>query len=210
MSDHIIQLEHWPRKEVFQHYLHQIPCTYSITGEWDITPLRRQKLRLYPTMLYLLAWAVNQHEEFRLQLDEHGQLWQLEQMHPSYTVFHPETELFSNLWTEYSPDYITFVQRYEKTLETYGQAPGMFPQPDMPHNTFPVSMLPWSSFTGFQLNLQKGYDYLTPIFTMGKYFERHGRIFLPYSVQVHHAVCDGFHTCRLTNEIQQHIDTFAK
>lgn len=35
---------------------------------------------------------------------------------------------------------------------------------------------------------------------------RGGRVLLPLAVQVHHGVCDGFHTCRLVNELQQLLD----
>ena len=31
---------------------------------------------------------------------------------------------------------------------------------------------------------------------MGKYTRKEGRVWLPISIQVHHAVCDGFHVCR--------------
>ena len=37
-------------------------------------------------------------------------------------------------------------------------------------------MLPWASFHGFNLNLQKGYNFLLPIFTMGKYHEEGGKL----------------------------------
>ena len=40
---------------------------------------------------------------------------------------------------------------------------------------------------------------------MGKYVEREGRILLPLALQVHHAVCDGFHACRLTREVRELI-----
>ena len=76
----------------------------------------------------------------------------------------------------------------------------------MPQNTFSVSMIPWASFEGFHLDLQKGYGYLAPIFTMGKCREEGGRTLLPLAVQVHHAVCDGFHTCRLIDELQKILD----
>ena len=33
-------------------------------------------------------------------------------------------------------------------------------------------MIPWSTFDGFNLNLQKGYDYLIPIFTMGNIIKK--------------------------------------
>lgn len=45
--------------------------------------------------------------------------------------------------------------------------------------------------------------YLVPIFTIGKYFEQNNKIFIPMSIQVHHAVCDGYHTSRFINEVQE-------
>lgn len=91
-------------------------------------------------------------------------------------------------------------------MQKYGNKQGMIGKPNAPENTFPVSMIPWSTFEGFNLNLQKGYDYLIPIFTMGKYYQEDGRIILPLAIQVHHAVCDGFHICRFVNELQELIN----
>ena len=82
----------------------------------------------------------------------------------------------------------------------------MMPKPNIPENNFSVSMIPWTTFEGFNLNLKKGYEYLLPIFTMGKYYEERGRYILPLAIQVHHAVCDGFHVCRFINELQDLID----
>lgn len=82
----------------------------------------------------------------------------------------------------------------------------MMAKPNLPDNNFCVSMIPWTTFEGFNLNLQKGYDYLKPIFTMGKYYEENGKTHLPLAIQVHHAVCDGFHVCRFVNELQELID----
>ena len=33
---------------------------------------------------------------------------------------------------------------------------------------------------------------------------------MPLAIQVHHAVCDGFHVGRLLNEIQQYCDEGCK
>lgn len=81
----------------------------------------------------------------------------------------------------------------------------MMAKPNPPENLFNVSMIPWTSFEGFNLNLQKGYEYLLPIFTIGRYREQEGRFVLPLAVQVHHAVCDGFHLSRFVQELQQQI-----
>ena len=79
-------------------------------------------------------------------------------------------------------------------------------KPNAQENIFNVSMIPWSTFDGFNLNLQKGYDYLIPIFTM-KYYKEDNKIILPLAIQVHHAVCDGFHVCRFVKQVQELINS---
>lgn len=196
----------WPRNEVFEHYFSKIPCTYSLTTKLDITNVRAKKLRLYPTMLHAITTVVNRHEEFRTAFNEAGELGVFSDMHPCYTVFHKESETFSNLWTEYTPDLKEFFRRYEADLAAYGDDPTFFAKPNLPKNSFTVSMLPWTTFDGFNLNLPKGSAYTLPIFTLGKFFLEGERTLLPVALQVHHAVCDGFHTCRFLNELQTLLD----
>lgn len=203
----IIDKENWPRKEYFEHYFSNVPCTYSMTTKLDITPIIESKKKLYPAMLYYLTTIVNRHVEFRSTFNNDNELGIYSEMIPSYTIFHKETETFSNLWTAYCPDYQEFYKRYEDDLQQYGDKKGMVGKPNVPDNCFNVSMIPWTSFDGFNLNLQKDYNYLLPIFTMGKYYEENGRILLPLAIQVHHAVCDGFHICRFINELQELINS---
>lgn len=196
----------WPREPYFHHYFTQVPCTYSATFRLDITRLRQQGHKLYPAMLFYLSTVVNRHREFRMALDEEGNPGYYDVVHPCYTIFHKQSETFSNLWTAYTPDYRAFCAAWEQDMALYGDRPGLVSRPDTPANTFPVSMVPWARFEGFNLNLQNGYDYLPPIFTMGRFHEEQGRILLPLAVQVHHGVCDGFHVCRLVNELQELLD----
>lgn len=201
-----IQLDGWARREHFEHYRSQVPCTYSMTTKLDITALVEAKARLYPAMLYLLTRAVNRFPEFRMDFDSEGKLGVYSEMHPCYTIFHRNSETFSNLWTEYTEDYQVFCRAYERDLEQFGGNKSMMAKPGVPANTFPVSMIPWESFDGFNLNLEKGYGYLLPIFTMGRYSENNGRYLLPLSIQVNHAVCDGFHVCRFISALREMID----
>ncbi|WP_308698632.1 type A chloramphenicol O-acetyltransferase [uncultured Thomasclavelia sp.] len=207
MAFKIIDRENWSRKEYFEHYFSNVPCTYSMTTKLDITKIIESKKKLYPAMLYYLTTIVNRHVEFRIAFNKDNELGVYDEMLPCYTIFHKDTETFSNLWTVYCKDYEEFYKMYENDLRQYGNQKGMFGEPDVPDNCFTVSMIPWVSFEGFNLNLQKGYDYLLPIFTMGKYYEENGRILLPLAIQVHHAVCDGFHLCRFINELQELINS---
>lgn len=210
MEFNIINMEHWSRKEYYDHYFSAIPCTYSMTTKLNITVLKKNGIKLYPAMLYALSVIVNRHDEFRTALNEKGEVGIFSEMMPCYTVFHKDSETFSNIWTKYSPDYNEFFADYQQDLKEYGHVSGIEGKPHTPPNTFPVSMIPWTSFEGFNLNLQKGYGYLLPIFTMGKYYTENSKYWMSLAIQVHHAVCDGFHLCRFINELQGLIMDFEQ
>ncbi len=206
MTFTVIDKERWERKEYFDHYFLNVPCTYSMTVKLNITRIKKKNQKLYPTMLYYLTTVINRHCEFRTAINKDGELGIYSEMVPCYTIFHKDTETFSNLWTDYDSNYEKFYAAYENDILKYGEQKGMTGKPNVPENNFNISMIPWTIFDGFNLNLQKDYDYLVPIFTMGKYYQENGQFMLPLAIQVHHAVCDGFHVCRFINELQELID----
>ncbi|MEU6660853.1 type A chloramphenicol O-acetyltransferase [Streptomyces sp. NPDC046821] len=201
-----IDLDTWPRREHFEHYRERVPCTYSMTVELDVTAftraLRESPWKSYVAQIWALATIVNRHEEFRMCVTESGApaVWPV--AHPAFTVFNAERETFACVWVPYDADFGAFHEAAAPLLTEHSKATEMFPQGPPPANTFDVSSLPWSSFTGFNLNIGAGWDHLAPIFTLGKYVEREGRVMLPLAVQVHHAAADGFHAARLVNELQ--------
>lgn len=202
MNFNLIDFNRWQRKEYFNYYFSDVPCTYSMTADIDISKLKKSNMKIYPTMLYLITSLVNKYEEFRTALNHEGNVGIFTEMCPCYTVFHKDSETFSNIWTEFNKDYSVFCSNYNIDIEKYGSVKSMIAKPNIPNNTFPVSMIPWTTFTGFNLNLKNGYDYLLPIFTIGKYYEKEDKVLMPLAIQVHHAVCDGFHVTRFINELQ--------
>ena len=49
--------------------------------------------------------------------------------------------------------------------------------------------------------------FLAPAITWGEYEMLHGRYMMPLTMNIHHAVADGFHLCRFFNEVQELINT---
>ena len=131
----------WKRNEYFEHYFTNVPCTYSMTVKLDITQIKKKQMKLYPAMLYYLATIVNRHSEFRTAIKQAGELGIYDEMIPSYTVFHEDTETFSDLWAEYMPNIEEFSRAYESDIQRYGSNHGMTGKPDVPENVFTVSMI---------------------------------------------------------------------
>ncbi|MCH5584093.1 type A chloramphenicol O-acetyltransferase [Shimazuella sp. AN120528] len=205
MKFHVIDRENWERKPYFEHYLTQ-KCTFSLTANIDITILLEQlcqrKLKFYPAYLYMISKTVNAHIEFRTCFN--GEIlgyW--DEMLPCYTIFHQDDKTFSAIWTEYSDDFCMFYKNYESDRKEYGNRQGLFTKEGMPPNGFPVSIVPWTSFTSFNLNINGNDDFLLPIVTGGKYFQQDKKTYLPLSLQVHHSVCDGYHASKFIEEFQE-------
>ena len=200
-----IDIENWERREFYEHFISQVVCSYSVSVNLDITNLIGQKL--YPAMIWLLTKTVNDIPEFRTSLTAEG-LGIYDDMHPMYTVFNKENKNFSGIWSYFSEDYDTFLRSYEEDTAKYSTSTHYAPKDGTPVNSFNISMLPWVEFTGLNINVYDEGKFLLPIFTMGKYFERDDKRMLPLAIQVHHAVCDGYHVGAFVERLQKYIDEF--
>ncbi|AJH21903.1 MULTISPECIES: type A chloramphenicol O-acetyltransferase [Bacillus] len=210
MKFHVIDRENWNREQYFEHYL-KLKCSFSMTANVDITmmleEIHQKEIKFYPTSIYVISRVINKHTEFRTCFNDEGVLGYWEEMIPSYTIFHKDDKSFSSIWTDYSSDFHIFYKNYEEDMRCYANVHGFFPKENIPPNIFPISGIPWTSFTGFNLNINNDGDSLLPIITCGKYFNDGSRVMLPVSLQVHHAVCDGYHASRFIEDLQELANT---
>lgn len=206
MSFTVINLEEWERTEVFEHYLAQ-QTSFSMTKEIEITPLynylKENEHSFYLGFIYLMTTIANQEINFRMSFNNQGQFGYWETLSPLYTIFDKETQQFSTIATDYSRDFDTFKRNYLADLAMFSNTGKLFPQKSLPENVINISMIPWTTFTGFNLNVNNGQNYLLPIVTGGKFTFQDDKIFLPISLQVHHAVCDGFHAAKFLNQFEE-------
>lgn len=212
MNFNIINMEKWNRKEHYLHYIQDIRCTYSLTTNIDITflkqELKRKNKKIYPSLIYMIATAVNHHKEFRMDHDRDDHLGYWSEVNPSYTVFNEENQTFSSIWTEYDSSFTTFYDNCVQDIYDYSSSTLMTPKSNMPQNVFTISSIPWVDFTSFNLNVYNEGLYLPPIFTVGKFIYEKEKILMPIAIQVHHAVCDGFHIGIFINYLQELADSY--
>ena len=208
MAFHKIDMDNWERREHYYYYRDFIKTRYNLCGEIDITGLlsqiREKRLHFYLVFLYVVIHTVNEIKELRMCLDEDGALGYWDVCHPSYTIFHKDDLTFSDIWTEYSPDFQTFYERASQDMETFKDVKGIKAKPDTPPNFCPISCIPWISFTGFGSDTYAESNMLYPVILFGKYHENEkGQILLPLSIAVNHMVADGYPTCLFFQKIQE-------
>ncbi|CAM3672471.1 hypothetical protein DEFR109230_07985 [Deinococcus frigens] len=180
----------------------------------DVTAFRgRLKERgtpFAPAVIYSICAVVNRLPALRMGLLDGDQPGIWDGVLPLYTVFHPETETFSALWTELGDDFGGFLSNYHADAQGYGSLLEYLPKPGAPPHVLNISVAPWLGFSAFELKIQDGADSLLPIFTVGQYQESAGRLLMPVAVHANHAACDGFHIAQFYRELQRELDRFGK
>ena len=201
-----IDFNNWDRKENYNWFTTKNRCKINMTMNIDVTKLigkiRENKLRHYPTFIYLVSRVLNVSDEFKMNYDEDGNLGIYDVIHPRYPIFHDSDKRISILWTEYSDDFNVFYDRFINDIKTHGEIRSMAAKGKFPPNCFDMSSLPWSSFTSFDCPPTHDVVWLPPFVMVGKFFENNGKLLLPVSISVHHATCDGYHVSMFFKKLQ--------
>lgn len=206
MNFNKIDFDSWKRTEIFNHYMKQ-NTSFSITTEIDISVLYRtikqKEYRFYPAFIFLVTSVINSNTAFRTGYNSEGDLGYWDRLEPLYTIFDSVSESFSGIWTTGKNGFKEFYDSYLSDIENYTGSGKLFPKTPIPENTFSLSMIPWTSFTGFNLNINNNSRYLLPIVTAGKFIRKDNSIYLPLSLQIHHSVSDGYHAGLFMNSVQE-------
>jgi chloramphenicol O-acetyltransferase type A len=140
---------------------------------------------------------------------ETDKLISFDQINPCHYIFHPDTETCTVVYSQYDEDYHKFYVSCTKDIEQakatreYGL--------DMEHhpNWFDASYVSWISYDALHLELPDGYLYFQPIINWGKYREENGRMMMPVTVRMNHAIADGYLVSKVFLLLQEKIDALV-
>ncbi len=202
-----IDLNKWSRGDLFRFYMDNMRIVMSLTVDIDVTNLKayskEHAVGFYPLMLWVISKVINAHDEFKYSWDKDGNLIKWDFLSPSYTDFHSDDENFTKMVTEYSDDLFEFCDRIASDRERHKNERAVLK--NQPLNFFDVSCLPWVRYKHFDVHVFDDGKFLAPVVTWGKYEQENGKWILPLTMNIHHAVADGFHLSRFFNEVQELI-----
>lgn len=203
-----IDIDNWDRKDIYNFFINQRRIVMSITVDIDVAPLvdfaKKHNLKFYPTMIWAVSQVINRHDEFKYSLNKNGELIKWDYVSPFYADFNKEKECFSKILTEYSQDIFAFHKAFLENREKHKDLVGF--QSDAPENFFDISCLPWIKYNHIDAHVFDEGLFLAPVIVWGKYQKEGGKLIMPISMNIHHAVADGFHVSRFFNEIQEYIN----
>lgn len=206
-----IDLNAWPRGQVFYYFSTMAPTGYSLTVNIDVTELRQMvrsaNLKFFPAYLWLLTRSLNRQIEFKVAKVD-GVLGYYDALTPLYAAFHEDDHTFSLMWTEYSESFSEFYKAYLENARLYGSVHGILSQPSPPPaNAYTVSCVPWVSFEHFAVHSFEQ-PYYFPSVEAGKFREENGRVIMPLSLTCHHATTDGYHVKLFLDSLKEDMESF--
>ena len=207
MNYKMVDFSTWPRGDLFRFYMDHMRVVMSLTVDVNVTPLvrfvKKNGMKFYPTMIWVVSRVINSHEEFKYGWDADGNLIRWDLISPSYAHFHPEDGNFTKLVTPYGKDLTEFHTRFLEDREKYRDLRAVVE--GQPANHFDVSCLPWVRYRHFDVHVFDQGDFLAPVVTWGKYEAEGDKLVMPLTMNIHHAVADGFHLSRFFADVQELI-----
>ena len=193
------------RKKHFEFFNSMNHPHFNITANVDITHLlpflRKNKLPITSSMVYLLSRVANDIPEFRWRIRA-GKVFEHETIQPSFTVFTEAADVFSFCTVEYEKNAESFIQRAFEKSEKMKTDPSFEDEHGRDDFLF-LSSIPWVSFTAFEHAMHSSPSDSVPRMTWGKFFEMNEKMMMPLSIQVHHAVVDGRHVGKFFQKIEE-------
>lgn len=194
-----LDLDTWPRRNAFEFFRgFDIPC-FNICTKVDVAPLKRAVKELGIGTMSLAYHFIairlgNDIEPFRYRLED-GKVRVHDEVHGSTTVLR-EDESFAFATLEHHRDYASFAAMGAATLERLRQPDAPFEPTKYETATLHMSALPWVHFSSYSNARQWGPHDSIPKIAFGRIDAEGEHLWMPLSVEVHHALMDGLHVGR--------------
>jgi chloramphenicol O-acetyltransferase type A len=205
-----VDIENWSRKDIYKYFKDYKDPFFNLTANLDVTELYRfckaKNLSFSLANLFYSLKTVNEIREFKIRLKD-GELVEFETIHATMTIAQQD-ETFSFCYFEMKDDIFEFNETGKAAVEKYTHL-----------KTFEVerhrvdliysSVIPWVSFTSFKHAGRLDNNFTIPRMVWGKMFDDRSRKKMPHSVEVHHAIADGFHVGKYFLSLQEKLSDFG-
>ncbi len=201
-------IANWNRKSQFEFFKTYEDPFFNITANLEVTNLfkfcKKHNLSFSLASIFVALKSINEIEEFKLRI-LNNKVVIFDKVEIGSTILNDDNT-FSFCYYNYASSIFEFDKASKKVIENHKKGIVFEPKEEM-LNLVHCSTLPWISFTGFK-HARKGdeADKGIPKIIFGKVFEENTVRKIPFSVEVHHALMDGYHVALLFQKMQNYID----
>ncbi|MFZ2429573.1 MAG: CatA-like O-acetyltransferase [Lutibacter sp.] len=201
-------VENWNRKAQYQFFKTYQDPFFNITANLEVTQLykycKQNRLKFSLACMYVALKCANEITEFKLRF-KNNKVYLFNRVNIGSTILNDDLT-FSFCDFEFHKTMEAFDANGKKVLENHKKGIVFNAQEDQ-LGIIHCSTIPWVSFTGFK-HARNGNEGLQgiPKVVFGKIFTENEIKKIPFSVEVHHALMDGYHVGLLYEKMQKCIN----
>lgn len=209
MNYRLIDWERYPRRAHFE-YFHAMPDPYAgVTAQVELTPFftvcRRDRLPFFLSFLYCAGRAANAVPQLRQRIVD-GRPVEFSTCDTSHTVMREDGT--------YSYCRLNCMQPFEDylpaalTAQAQAKACGGLDDGEDALSLLFVSSLPWINYAALRQPTPVPAD-SNPRLTWGRYGEENGKILMPVTLLVNHALVDDSHIAQFYAALDEALARFS-
>ncbi|MFA5299037.1 MAG: CatA-like O-acetyltransferase [Lutibacter sp.] len=201
-------VENWNRNAQYEFFKTYEDPFFNITANLEVTPLynycKQHNLSFSLACLYVALKVANEITEFKLRFKD-DKVYLFDTINIGSTVLN-DNLTFSFCNFKFQSTIFEFDINAKKILKNHKKGEGLYSQKEE-LGIMHCSTIPWISLTGFK-HARKGNEREQgiPKLVFGKLFTENEIQKIPFSVEVHHALMDGYHVGLLYKKMQQFIN----
>lgn len=203
-----LDIENWNRKAQYEFFKTYEDPFFNVTANLEITKLyaycKQHDLSFSLACLFVALKCINEIPEFKLRI-KNDKVVQFDSVSIGSTVLN-EDNTFSFCVFSYTNSITDFDSKGKEIIQKHKEGV-TFDAKEDEIQIIHCSTLPWVSFTGVK-HARKGDEASKgiPKIIFGAFFDENERKKIPFSVEVNHALMDGYHVGLLFKNMQQFID----
>ena len=201
-----IDMNTYPRRDHFAHFCAMAYPYVGVTVDADVTDLlalcREKGYSFYLLVLHAVALAADEVPEFRRRIDQGG-IIEFDACPTSHTELKPDGTYAYCTLHHHMPlaDYLAKAE----AARAAARESGSIEEEDDVQSMYFISTLPWLHYTQLVQPVACGEE-SNPRITWGKYQpDAAGRMMMPLSVLVHHALADGLHIAKFYEAFDRQV-----
>lgn len=205
-----IDVSTWYRRDAYEFFREYEDPFFNMTARVDVTRLdglcKRESLSFAISFLFCSQETVNSIDEFRTRLAD-GKLIRFERVESTQAIL-LENESFGFCYFPWRAGLRDFNEAGRTQVAKYRKLATFDVETERLDLVY-YSVIPWISFTSFKHASRSDREQTVPRIVFGKKTEENGRIRMPISVEVNHAIMDGLHVGRYFERLQDLLDTIS-
>ena len=202
-----IDTETWSRRHLFRLFKDYDAPSFNVCADVDATALldftRSRNLSFSVAYHFLSTKTANEVEPFRYRL--RGERVLVHERVDAGAVILLADESFTFVYFDFTEDFAAFHADAAGKIERARAEPPPLDAREGRDDLIYHSVIPWVSFTSISHARDSRRQSGIPKIAFGKCREVGGRVLMPVSVEVHHALMDGLHVGRYFERLEAYF-----